>query len=157
MNLIQHYCTVQIRVYITLIVHSGFLTLCSCFYITPLNLKPVCHTRCTSPGCDSEHTWQVHALHECLNHTLFSLKWRLKASFSHYTSGCSIDIGDCLRILCRNVSFVFPTHGEVKMCGGYRLCLCLPAGIFTKLNEISNTPSPDENEQDSVSLCARAY
>ncbi len=40
---------------------------------------------------------------------------------------------------------------------GYRFCLCLSAGVFTKLNKITNTPSPDKNEQEFVSLCAGAY
>lgn len=52
---------------------------------------------------------------------------------------------------------VFATCGEVMKHGGYRFCLCLSAGEFTKLHEISNTPSPDKHEQEFVSLYAGAY
>ena len=37
--------------------------------------------------------------------------------------------------------------------GGYRLCLCLSMGVFSELSKISNTPSPDKNEQVFVSVC----
>lgn len=58
---------------------------------------------------------------------------------------------------CRDSSSPFATCGEVMMRGGYRFCLCLSAGVFTKLYEISNSHSPEKNEQEFVGLCAGAY
>lgn len=56
-----------------------------------------------------------------------------------------------------DLSSTFATCGEMMMRAGYRFCLCLSAEVFTKHSEISNTPSPDKNEQEFVSLCAGAY
>ena len=52
----------------------------------------------------------------------------------------------------RDLSTVFATCGEVMMRRGYRFCLCLSAGLFTKLNEISNTHSPEKMNK-SLSVC----
>lgn len=58
---------------------------------------------------------------------------------------------------CRDLSCVFATCGEVMMRGGYRFCLCLSTGVFTKLSEIITTPSPDQIGQEFVGLCAGVY